>query len=477
MNILKPLLISGGVLLASIALFVLPAQEAQAAPTPHIASISVQQTVKTATACGLAACTVDSIIYSESNWESSYDDSATGKPNPGYAPSNNVFTYTGCSTWLPQGGGQSTGSYPAENSGSHNCFFADGGASGGGSGSVNFACPPHPDRASNGRINVYYRDPDTGERVFKYMFCAYVTDEFAPIERNLGSGKIYTGGQGDFFNTGAGTTQAGTYGNTGSKVSTSGYIDRGVDLSNPEAYAGSWLPAFTAATGVNANGTPRYGFHRLQWTLDYRNCTKWAYPSWLGVPVRYDCAAGGQDQVASPYTYGCNSNPALQQGINAGAKFKASECETSWACVIDGNTRIGGIPDVLDLLRNGEPNKVTYPTVGVSGGSIQNARSWKVKNELNAGSTPTQDFVKNSWSWSKWETYKQDANTVSFNWASDTASQPWSFSSRFSYVAEYNVPTQDSVVGATTYEWVTDSTECPQTIQSAKAVVVRSTGG
>ncbi|MFL0358605.1 hypothetical protein [Curtobacterium flaccumfaciens] len=388
--------------------------------------------------------------------------------------------YSPCGYWLPTGGGTSERSFPVKSSGSYNCFFTDGSSYGGGAGGTFYQCAPHGDRASNGRVVVFKVDSTTHKEIYAYYFCLYPTDAYAPIERMTGSGKIYTGGQGNFYRT-VTSGEATVYASTGTRTASSGYISRGVDLSHPEAYTGAWQPGFRATTGTKSDGTPLYGYYRLTFALDYRLCQKWEYPSWLGQPVRYDCAKQGQDRIVNPYTYACNLNPALQGGIKAGAKFYPSQCVTGWRCVIGPNIKVGGQPLAVSVMRNGQQVRVDNPTVAVAGNGIRDARNWRTKEQIAGGSTPllgsdpnsSRQYFKAGWRFNDWHPYAKTSN-IAFYWASTDQQHPFQWKQSYSFTSDYLVPTQSAVGEATHYKWVTDSAVCPDVRASAKTLVVRS---
>ena len=426
------------------------------------------------TSCGQAVCYVDSTVRGESNWSSEPYTNSDGSTNPGTSSSGggsggsgggpkSISKYTACNSWLPLGGGQSTNTYPWERSSSYECNFADGGAVTGSGGAVWYRCPPRGDRASNGRITYYiervYPNGNT-QWVYARYKCLYPTDADAPIWREVGRFKIYTAGQADFFQT-MSSTQATQASRNGTLTSSSGYIDRGVNLANPEAYAGAWQPSFRAKTGSTSAG-PLYGYYRLLWVLDYRTCVKTSLPAWLGQPPRYDCAGRGKDTFVNPYTYACNQTPPLQPGIRPGALFRASDCVPGWQCVLTGDELVGGQPARLTVMRNGEqnPTKSATPSVRIiDTGRIRNTDRWDTYRSVVAGSTPGVANVKSSWTWDRWENYKPDG-WVGFHWASTDASSPFAWTTRLRFTGDYLVPKQDEVDGSISYVWVANTNEC-----------------
>ena len=427
------------------------------------------------TQCGAAYCTISTSIQAESSWREDITANIKASGTPANSPEAVIKRKTynkACDSWLPVGGGKSVKSYPLT---PHTCNFTDGGVSSGGSGTVWWTCAPRGGRSANGRVTVYQIDPTTGKEVYGYYLCFYPDDAHAPIERNVGQGEIATGGKGDMVKVND-PNSAPVFASTGLVTDTTNYVNRGVNLSNPEAYTGSWSIPFAAKTGMNPSGLPVYGYYSLKMAIDYRICVKWAYPSWLGQPARYDCSKQGQHQTVTPYTYACNINPALQQGIVAGAEFIPSRCAPAWECVMSAPILINGIAADTTTMRNGEQLKVTNPTPSVKGGQIRNSRSWAIKNTINPNTTPDSKFITQSWKWNEWEPWKK-AHTIAFNWASDSSSKPFSWNQKARFSADFWVPTQASVSEGTVYNWVPSAAECPQTTQSPKNLVIRATSG
>lgn len=431
----------------------------------------------TGTQCGAAYCTVDTSIRAESKWREQIAESISGSDGSlgsGTVDITRKIYTKACDTWLPVGGGTSTHSYPTDPA--YSCNFTDGGHYGSGKGALVYQCAPRSDRAANGRITVYQVDPVTGEEIYGYYLCLYPTNAYAPVERNVGQGEIATGGKGDMVLVND-PNSASVFSSTGTITDSTGYISRGVSLSNPEAYVGTWTVPFSARTGINDSGLPKYGYYSLKMAIDYRVCVKWAYPSWIGVPPRYDCSQQGQHQTVSAYTYGCNLNPALSAGIVPGALFIPSQCAPAWQCVVDGSLLVNGYPDDITIMRNGERLTVTNPTYSVTGGQISNARSWAVKNTVTPDATPETTFVTQTWQWDTWGSWKKDGHSIAFNWASDSTAKPFSWNQKARFSADFWVPTQASISEGTVYKWVPSAAECPQVIQSPKISVIRATSG
>lgn len=431
--------------------------------------------------CSAAVCSATSTQYAVGDWRGDMAEyGARTGTTPPRNPPQRVF-FSPCGSWntgnASSAGGARVYNYPANSSGSYTCW-ANGGTYG------ITACPPLRDRASNGLL-VVYRINSEGRSFYSHVRCLYPIDSYAPVERKTGSGKVYTGGAGSFFNTGTGQSAANaasTYGTSGTRTDTTGYINRNVDLSNPERFTGEWSPSFNAKTGTLRNGDPMYGYYRLAWNLDYRICDKWEYPSWIREPARYDCARSGQDRTADPFTYACDSNPPLRAGIHAGT-FTPSACNKAWQCVADNDLLIGGLKDTITILRNGEAIPVTNPKPRVTqvGDQVRNPR-WEYRSELLEGSTPYNFDVKvdhkDQWFYStmsldnKWLPYKA-TDEVAFYWASDGGGG-WQYQQQYAFTGEFLVPAQANVNGGSSSTYATDRVVCSTTEVSPKVIAVRS---
>lgn len=436
--------------------------------TTFVASLLFSTSQAEAISCGAAQCYVESTVKGESNWK----ESAVVKPgNPAPSPSNFEAQYVGCSFWF-------TGvipmkhhyQYPGDQSNTFGCYFNAGLFPG----SREEICPANNVGAANGRTNVYYVDPSTGQKTFAYFYCVYPTAEYAPVEKIQGSGKIYVNGSAAFYNIGlTSSTSKINHGAGGTVTDSTGLIQRGVDLANPEMYAGEWRPSFMGRTETLPNGSPAYGFYRLDWTLNYHQCEKWGYPSWINEKPRYDCSQTGTDRIVEPYTYACNFDPALIRGINNSALFRPGECEKTWTCEVDPNLFVGGQLDAISVMRNGHKIPVSYHAPLVTGEGVKNPRNYQVKHSITPGSTPSKEYVWTSFEWDKWQLFNEKQQ-VAFNWVSDDASKPFSFRNDYRYTADFLLPSQGSISDGTVYKWVEGSENCPGASLSPEIRVLRS---
>lgn len=440
-------------------------------------AVLFNHTTANALGCGAADCYVDSSQHSSSSWWNSWNagaltDADTGVESGSGSYGTNLLIDTRLSTCSGWGLGSSgwENEYPARGSGSYRCFFPDASEDGG------IVCPPQGDRAANGRIDYRHFNPETNQLHFLYFVCLYPTDDYAPIERIIGGGKIYTGGQANFHYAGVNATArvVTKHGGGGTVSDTTGYIDRGVNLSDPEPWVGDWKPHFTARTMKDALGNPTYGFYRLDWKLDYRLCEKWAYPAWLNEPVRYDCARSGTDTSAQPYTYACNFTPPLVAGVKGDAKFIAADCASGrWECVITDATTVLEQDTFLSTIRTGEPMPVHHAVPTLRGDIISDSDAkWEAKHTITEGATPDPALVRTSWKWDKW--IKLEDGEIGFNWATLNEDHPFSWSTDYRFKTKFYLPTQDDVNGASVTRWIDGNADCGTKETSPDVEVLRA---
>lgn len=424
-----------------------------------------------AISCGEAECYVSSVVPTNSSWES--EPLGTGGENSdsgSSAPSDYVYSFTPCRDWYGGGTiGNNSPTYPITPRSCGNIPLA-------------MTCPPLTDRSATGWLNIYLKT-ETGKQKLVGATCLYPTDEYAPVERKLGEGKIYVGGRADFYQT-SHKSSATVYSREGTLTDSSGYVSRGANLSNAEAYAGVWKPSFTGKTGKKANGDPLYGYYRLIWDLDYKICEKWGYPSWLGVPARYDCSRGGQDRVVETYTYACNLSPAIRAGVASNADFRPSACERGWSCSVSDPIRVNGYAADLSTMRNGVPLEVEFPSLTVhtsASDRVRGVRGEQLKVNVVDGSTPwnkdfkdansSQQFFASSWVWDRWQSSRD--GELRFYWASEP-NRPFSITADYRFTADFFVYSQDSLTSGTRTQFAEDTVECGHRT-SAKITVLRST--
>ncbi|MBC9954061.1 hypothetical protein ICM05_05295 [Leucobacter sp. cx-42] len=328
-------------------------------------------------------------------------------------------------------------------------------------------CPPLPDRSPVGWVQIYKNGWNSlGNPTIKLIGerCVYPSDPV--VESRKSVAKIYTGGQGDFRHS-LSTVTAQTLGE-GTVTSTTGYVSRGVNLSSPEKWAGSWTPSFTARTGTKPSGDPLYGYYSLQWRLDYRGCEKWGYPSWVEHTPRWDCGQSGYDTILTPYTYACDSIPPLKEGLRAGAKFRPADCVSSlWECGVEGKIKVAGQSGPLTVMRNGDPVTVVFPALKITGEAVKAVRGEEVRVSLTDGATPLNpqnrdpnsknQFFDASWKWDKWEAKKP--STLRFHWASDPG-HPFSFTAKNRFTGDFRVQQQDTINSSPVTVWASDQASC-----------------
>lgn len=427
--------------------------------------------------CGVAQCSVDSQKRGVNTWSAPAPNNPSdpGDSDGGSnAPPKYTYAFTPCYRFLPSGGGQSVSSYPAPDvAGRYVCTFADGGSSSGGSGYTFFSCPPQGGKAANGRTTAY--DAVTGE--YAFFYCLYPTEtSFNPV---VNEGKVYTGGEGIFIRvlTAGMASQAS---NGGEVVDRTGYRSTGFIESNPRATP-NLDQTFNAKTGTNSDGTPGYGFHRLQWELDYRYCTETIYPPLFNKPVENKCGPQQHEVTAEPYTYSCELSPALQPGANTTVSFKPSACAAEeWDCSVAADISINGalVGDV-EVMRNGADiptlhNNGQMPTL--TGTAAKNPRAWRYQDMVLDKSSPTNNAKREFYSqydakgsknkfgsWQPLTPAKQNMSSR-FMWASDPVSTNslgyWKMSREYKFTADFFVPTQAGIGSPTVVKPVMDDADC-----------------
>lgn len=420
-----------------------------------------------AISCGEAECYVSSSPATNSVWEKTPEPpQGTGVGVP--ATTRYEYLYVPCRSWALSGSPVES-TYPISPRSCSNIPHAP-------------ICHPLPDRSATGWVEVFIVGLD-GKRFRQGALCSYPTDEYAPIERKLGEGKIYVGGRAEFYQT-AHLNTATVYSREGTLTDTTGYVSRGAKLSNAEAYAGAWKPAFMGKTGRKANGDPLYGYYRLLWDLDYKVCEKWGYPSWLNKPARYNCDRSGQDRLVETYTYACNLSPALRQGVASDADFRPSACEQSWSCSVPAPISFNGYPADLSTMRNGVPLTVEFPSLIVhtpASDRVRSVRDEQLRVNVVEGSTPwnkdfndansKQQYFASSWEWGRWQSSL--VGELRFYWASEP-NRPFSITADYRFTADFYVFSQDSLTAGTTTRFAADTVECGQKT-SAEITVLRST--
>jgi hypothetical protein len=441
--------------------------------------------------CGALQCNVSSSAQATNSYRPDLEpvkNPSTGGGGGGTAaPSPYTYSKDSCSTFLPVGGGQSSHSYPVIDSSSYNCYLSRGSGFGGGSGFAPY-CPPLADRAANGAVYKWFVGDD-GEATLISYSCAYPTDAYAPILRQKGTGVFQISGDVQFKLAGS-AADAQLYNGNG-LVTDSGHKETGFNAANPLASPQNLDLSVSLKTGLNADGTPKYGFYKQQWDIRQVRCTEYGYPAVFGIPSTWQCGAIEHLRTVEPFTYACNFNPALKFGIDTNGIFKPSLCNPNWACDYSTGIAVNGVTDGLEVMRNGEHIPVTHnngnaPTI--SGSGAINARAWKYMDSVNAGSTPYNGANDNDAKQYFKKFNKTDApekfgvwlpvtnnsqnQSVAFYWAGD-ANKPWSFQRKYSFTADFIVNTQTATGAGTQTRPVTDFVDCGPIAQSAKVSVLR----
>lgn len=471
-----------------------PAPPAEAAPAEVSSAVISTSTTASATSsirtaasttggaisCGEIQCSIDATVRGESDWESTVGSGGSGSTGSGTSKYKKVVTR--CSSWAPTGGGIGTGTYPAENSGSYTCFFPDSGHYSAGQGSVDYKCPPYPDRAAYARVNVYDRATNT----YMYYLCLPPTDTYAPVWTQKAKVKLFYKVGISFLNTGSNAAAAARTNGGGVEVdSESG--QRTIVWSNCGAYDPNYGISYSPQTAVK-NGAPYYGYHRLQTTKTYRLCYRYEKPSWLHVPPMYTASTTDATQVDStPNTYACNLSPALRSGIVPGALFNPTDCARPYiSCVITGQFYINGVTTPTEVMRDNKnvPARLGTTTVNANPNYIDIDKVAKfmtitVDNRSVSPSNPDGNVNSSKPYYSMWQTNGTtkinfgepvpQAESIFLSWLTDSApGRSWQATETASLRALAYLPTQTGMA------WVPIEPVCSGALTSNPVSAVRS---
>lgn len=441
-------------------------------------------------ACGSIQCNVTSSQYASGTSSSNPPPSTSTGGGSGSGSSSGrprvTSKFVSCAWWygLEAGGFRAVSSYPdPEAPGAWRCNFERQASD------LNAnlpACHKTSDgRIAKGKYDVYRVNDDGSRGALWYSFCTYPTRAYlTPTTYTV---KRPTGGQGDFLSVT--TDSAATrYGAGGTRTDTTGYRSTGFNPSQP------WHDVrlnqtFNARTGLTGNNQPNYSRYRLQWRIDWVDYRQSVYPGWLGKADKWERLRSYSTTQATPYTYACNLNPALQQGLIDGAIYDPAQCQRhTWRCDVQGNPQMMGTSNRITVMRNGERIPVTMPRFEVLGNGVSNVRNKQtftavdMKNVSPVNITEARDnpnhakqYFDASWEWNQWRPYQPNNQWVAFYWSSDTG-KSFKFTQRYRFTAEFYVPASTSINGNNSYRWVTGSTECGGVKTSNDAEVVRSAG-
>lgn len=268
-----------------------------------------------------------------------------------------------------------------------------------------------------------------------------------------------------------------------------------------------------------------YGYYRLQINLKAVTCNVTGYPRWTGNTSADKISCGGQ----APYNnykyyaaYSCNGFAQYTYAnLPANIDFSISAC-VAFNCDITGTVTISGTNGDLQVMRNGENLKVTYPNIsvtadpatarweagtgwtdvtygatGVVGGSspyrgtqgtsaVNDSKQYfGLRSESNrsvsflqATSGPVNSSSNNPSSAWQVQTVNGVPNidflngNVNYNWAS-AKGKTWQMFRTFRVNGEFWVPVADDTTGNTTMQWQKEAKYCGNE-KSGKITVVRS---
>lgn len=468
------LLIKGGIFLAG--LFAAAVTLLFTAKQAHAGEVS----------CGAIQCNVSSSQYAQGTDYRTPPQSGGGGSSGGSGSGIKVIReFTECATWygLAPAGYLAVSSYPDPTApGAWLCRFERSMTD------VNAQlpqCPKLGDRIAYGMTRVWVMNPNGSRGDLWYTYCNY------PVLRYVTPTISYftrpTGGVGDFLQTGttsSGAAQASVYGAGGTVADTTGYRGTGFNPGNPTADV-RLDQSFNAKTALTPQGQPRYGFYRLQWRIDWVEYQLQRWNPWLGKADVFTQTRTYSTTQATPYTYACNLNPPLVQGVIGGANFDPAQCaRNSWQCDVRGELQVQGTSTPVEVMRDGTHLPVTFPRFDVNGNGVRNAVKSTITEVDTSKVTPVngsdpngaKQYFDAEWTWNTWRAYDPNEKWLAFYWSTDQG-KPFIFSQRYRFSGQFYVPVSGSINGGTHYEWVDGAAECGITKNSNQVTVLRSAGG
>jgi len=433
-------------------------------------------------ACGTIQCTVGS---QQSAGGSETGGGGNSGTNPG-GGSGGVKKYESrfsqCQAWygLESGGWQAKKTYPAPNeAGVWNCRFEQQMSD---IGKLPTCDKTGDGRVALGRYDIFALNADGTRGAYLYYYCVYPTKAYLTPVVTVITAPL--GGIGEFHKVGA-AGMTNTYGNGGTLSDSTGYRTTAFNRAAPSVV--SLDQTFYAKTLI-VNGQPSYGFYRLQWNKDMTQYKREKWPSWLNKADTFIHVRDYVERTTEPFTYACNVNPALVAGVRNDAIFDPSECaRTTWQCDIRGEITHLGTAGNVQVMRDGSHIPVTFPTFGVVGNGVRNISNQQTYTgvDTNAvspvngvGSKPdyAKQYFQSSWRWNSWQAYEPTKEKwIAFYWASENG-KTFSYNQQYRFTGEFYVPAQGSIGGGSAYRWVTDTTDCGVTKQSAQVEVLRAAG-
>ena len=148
-----------------------------------------------------------------------------------------------------------------------------------------------------------------------------------------------------------------------------------------------------------------------------------------------------------------------------------------------------GTSKPVTLMRDGNDVPVVGGNMVASGSGTRKIRARKAFNSIVTsgdaaafpldGSDPNgskQYFQSDQRKWDTWTAYNPNSNaTLHFYWSSDNG-KSWKYGTKYHFAAEFLVPVQCSIGGATTSQWVTEQADYGS-VTSNTVTVVRSANG
>lgn len=325
-------------------------------------------------------------------------------------------------------------------------------------GTIVYNCPPSY-KGTSALQTRYTWNTDTGALIS--VTCLYPAEPVKPTwvatwrcATNWSSGLYQAGTKDAILNGGsmpqgasAPNGKSGSFGNSGNCPG-GGYE------------IGGWNFPATDRYNINAPQDGGYGYYRMDLRANYKICGLWGFPSWTGNHSEDEYRCTGETGYVTGRNYAVSScnHDYTKYGNNWNAlpdneDFRLDAC-VSFTCKVTGSTQINGTSTPVEVMRNGEPVKITYPTIEVLADPVAMTpagTTWDIKGATGVvdGSTPFNSGVdannaaqyfqlfnnfpaanKQSFLTSKtgpigaWEPQTNTTDTLKFLWASNTG-QSW----------------------------------------------------
>lgn len=248
-----------------------------------------------------------------------------------------------------------------------------------------------------------------------------------------------------------------------------------------------------------------YGYFRLNINIYGIQCQMWGYPEWTKNTSRDEVRCGGAKNNFN-VVYAVNSCDGWNTNGNLNAlptarNFDINGC-ASFSCPVNGSIQINDTSTPVQVMRNGEAVKITYPTISVSANASQMrpiGGSWNILGGTGVvnGSTPYNsdvslnntnqyfklydnfptgtkiDFISSPNGGGSWKPQNDTVNSLKYTWASNDGSSWKAYRSWKITNAEFYVKTVSDTNGSVKWVWVPKVVYCGY-VESNPVTVVRS---